>query len=46
MELQGLITIARRQFGGHGPTLDFSALLFVGVVFFHSSPPYGGCVVP
>ena len=43
MELQGLIVIARHQFGGHGPTLSFSALLFLGVVFFSSSPLWGLC---
>ena len=33
----------RRQFGGHGPTLGFSTLLFVGVVFFPSFPLWGLC---
>ena len=43
MGLQGLIVTARRQFGCHGPALGFSALLFVGVVLFPSSPLWGLC---
>ena len=43
MGLQGLIITTRRQFGGHGPALGFSALLFMGVVFFPSFPPVGLC---
>ena len=43
MELQGLIVTVRRHFGGHGRALGFSTLLFVGVVFFLSSPLWGLC---
>ena len=46
MGLQGLIITTRRQFGGHGPALDFSALLFVGVVFFPNFPPVGVMLFP
>ena len=46
MELQGSIVTARRQFGGHGPALGFSALLFVGVMFFPSFPPMGVVLFP
>ena len=46
MELQGLIVTTRSQFGDHGPVLGFSALLFVGVMFFPSSPPIGVVLFP
>ena len=46
MGLLDLITTARRQFGDHGPTLGFSALLLVGVVFFPSFPPMGVVLFP
>ena len=39
MELQGLIVTVQWQLGGHGLTLGFFALLFMGVVFFPSSLP-------
>ena len=43
MRLQGLIVTVRRQFGSHGSALGFSALLFMGVVFFPSFPLWGLC---
>ena len=46
MGLQGLFVTARRQFGGHGPALGFSAILFVEVVFFPSFPPVGVVLFP
>ena len=46
MELQGSIATARRQFGGHGPVLGSSALLFVGVVFFPSFAHVGVVLFP
>ena len=46
MELQGSIVTVRRQFGGHGPALGSSALLFVGVVFFPSFPHVGVVLIP
>ena len=46
MGLQDLIVTARHQFGGHGLALGFSALLFVGVVFFPSLPLVGVVLFP
>ena len=46
MGLQGLIVTARHQFSGLGSALGFSALLFVGVVFFPSFPPMGVVLFP
>ena len=46
MGLQGLIVTTRHQFGGHRPALGFSALLFVGVVFFPSFPHVGVVLFP
>ena len=44
--LQGSIDTTRSLSGDYRPTLGFGPLLFVGVVFFHSSSLVGVVLFP